>query len=82
MTLFKFAESKGAAAIPADALDANFARLKPLLQDGDSAQYRVTETPNGWQLNIFPPVPSGAGPFLLGIVAGRIAWIATTECEE
>jgi hypothetical protein len=40
--------------IPARDLDANFAKLKPLAQDGNNRQYAIDETPDGWFLRLFP----------------------------
>lgn len=67
-------------AISAESLDYNFSRLVPLKQDGNAPQYSVTETPNGWSLNIFPPYPSGSGTYVLGFTRGGLAWIATEAC--
>jgi hypothetical protein len=53
MNLHRFANEKGAGAISADRLDDNFARLKPLPQDGAGRQYSITETPDGWKLIIY-----------------------------
>lgn len=60
--------------IPARDLDKNFAMLKPLKLDGNSRQYLLTETPEGWMLKIFPEFPSGTGPFFLAISNGRMFW--------
>lgn len=79
MKLHTFSDKKGAMTISADHLDQNFARCKPLLQDGSSAQYRVTETPNGWQLKILPDAPSG-GTFVLGFSGGALVWLPTEAC--
>lgn len=82
MNLHKFVQKKGATTISAQELDDNFARLKPLLQDGSIASYSVNETPQGWSLNIFPPLPDGAGgPFVLGFTGGRLSWIPTENCS-
>ncbi len=67
--------------IPAAVLDDNFSRLRPLQQDGDSKQYAVTETPQGWSLTIFPPYPD-SGLHVLGIKDGKIQWIPTTGCAS
>lgn len=79
-SLYKFAEKKGAGGIEADRLDANFARLKPLMQDGNAPQYSVTQTPEGWSLNIFPPFPAGTGPFVLAYSGGALIWLETEAC--
>lgn len=42
--------------IPARDLDANFAKLKPLAQDGNKREYAINETPEGWFLKLFPDV--------------------------
>jgi hypothetical protein len=82
MQLHKFADKKGAPTLSADHLDENFARLRPLLQDGTEVGYSVTETPGGWSLSIFPPLPDGAGgPFVLGFSGGRLVWLPTEECD-
>jgi hypothetical protein len=81
MQLHKFTDKKGAASINADHLDENFARLRPLLQDGTTVGYSVSESPQGWSLTIFPPLPDGAGgPFILGLAGGRLVWLATENC--
>lgn len=40
--------------IPAKDLDSNFAKLRPLPTDGNSRQYAIEETPEGWFLRLFP----------------------------
>lgn len=82
MELFKFTNLIGgpANAIPAAALDANFAKLKPLRQDGNSRQYLLTETPEGWSLRIFPDFPSGGGLHVLGVEGGALRWVPTNAC--
>jgi hypothetical protein len=62
-------------AIPAKMLDENFAACQPIPQDGNSRQYAVTYTPNGWQLTIFPAFPSGTSePSFLVFANGQLAW--------
>lgn len=80
MRLHKFADKKGSKAIQADHLDHNFSRLKPLLQDGAALGYSVTETPEGWALNIFPPLPVGSGPWVLGFNGSQLIWLQTQAC--
>jgi hypothetical protein len=82
MNLHKFSDKKGATSINATHLDENFSRLRPNLQDGTIAGYSVNETPYGWSLNIFPPMPDGPGaPFVLGFDGGRLVWIPTQACS-
>lgn len=81
MDLFKFVEDIGSPTINARALDENFARLKPLIQAGSPRQYAVTETPQGWQLTIFPAFPQGSGALhVLGIQGGQLRWVPTESC--
>lgn len=61
MELVKFGTQLGgtdAAAPPyrirAKDLDGNFAKLRPLPTDGNKRQYAINETPEGWQLKLFP----------------------------
>jgi hypothetical protein len=84
MFLYQFAQDKGETRISADRLDENFARVKPLPQDGSGRSYSVTETPQGWKLElspqgILPPAPE-SGTFVLASVNGEIAWLATEAC--
>jgi hypothetical protein len=65
--------------IPARDLDRNFAMLKPLKQDGNSRQYLLTETPEGWSIKIFPDFPGG-GLHVLGFQAGNLVWVPTEAC--
>lgn len=78
----KAASKDGRSAISAKDLDDNFARVSPLAgQDGSAPQYSVTQTPQGWRLDIFPPFPSGPGPFVLGFNGQGLVWIPTEGCE-
>lgn len=56
MQLIQFSQQRGAKTISADDLDANFSALKPLQTGGggEEKQYSVNETPDGWQLKLFP----------------------------
>lgn len=81
MELVKFSDKLGGTdpslppfRIPAKDLDKNFAMLKPLKTDGNSRQYLLTETPEGWTIKIFPDFPSGDGPFFLAFAKGRLYW--------
>ena len=67
--------------IPAKLLDANFAMLKPLAQDGDSRQYLLNETPEGWSLQIFPQFPGGDTLHILGVQSGKLVWVQTSSCS-
>jgi hypothetical protein len=80
MTLNSFVEETGATSISAKSLDENFAKLKPLAQDGVPRQYALTETANGWSLTIFPPFPSTGDLHVLGIQNGIMQWVATEAC--
>jgi hypothetical protein len=73
--------------IPAKDLDSNFAKLRPLPTDGNSRQYAVESTPEGWFLRLFPDsessalgsgLPSapsgGTGPSFLGYNNGTLYW--------
>lgn len=82
MELFQFIKQRAVdpSKISAAELDANFAKLKPLQGDGTAKQYLLTETPQGWYMNIFPKFPSGGDTFVLGCVQGTLTWIATEEC--
>lgn len=91
MELHRFANDRGDTRISADRLDDNFARLKPLPQDGAGRQYSITETPNGWLLRLFPEAnndalsilssPPSNGTYVLGSVDGVIRWLTTESCE-
>lgn len=35
-------------------LDDNFRRLRPIAQDGNTRQYAIEETPDGWILKLYP----------------------------
>lgn len=39
-------------------LDDNFRRLRPIAQDGNTRQYAIEETPDGWSLKLFPDATS------------------------
>lgn len=81
MELFKFQNEVGSATLPAAALDANFAKLKPLQQTGYPRQYALTETPQGWSITIFPAFPQTSGALhVLGIQNGQMRWVPTEEC--
>lgn len=81
MQLHKFSDKKGATQISADALDENFARLRPAQPDGNVVGYSVNNSPFGWSLNIFPPLPSGPGaPFVLAFSGGGLVWLPTQAC--
>lgn len=60
--------------IPAQELDNNFSKLKPLRLDGNTRQYLLTETPEGWSIKIFPDFPGGVGPFFLAFSGGSLYW--------
>lgn len=72
--------------IPARDLDNNFARLRPLSQDGNARQYAIEETPNGWFLKLFPDgtaallQPPPEGTYVLGSVNGVVSWFPTQSC--
>ena len=53
--------------IPARDLDSNFAKLKPLAQDGNARQYAINETPDGWFLSLFPDSPNANVALLDGL---------------
>lgn len=65
--------------IPAAILDNNFARLQPLQGDGVK-NYSITETPNGWSLELFPERPP-TGTYVLGCINGQITWLTTEACS-
>jgi hypothetical protein len=83
--------------IPAKDLDSNFAKLRPLPTDGNSRQYSVEETPEGWFLRLYPDPESGStipiglgaglptapasGTYVLGSVNGTIQWLETEACD-
>lgn len=82
MELHQFSESAPAASISSKMLDQNFRKLRPLRVDGNAArQYLLTETPDGWRLQIFPTFPEAGSLHLLGIKDGAMGWFSTTECE-
>jgi hypothetical protein len=88
MQLTKFSKFVGGAdtsgppfRIPAKLLDANFSMLRPLAQDGDSRQYVLNETPEGWSIKIFPNFPSGSELNVLGVRGGKLEWVPTEECD-
>ena len=79
--------------IPARDLDSNFAKLKPLAQDGNNRQYAIDETPDGWFLRLFPEAsnnvsatvsilaaPPASGTYVLGAVNGVVQWLETESC--
>lgn len=81
MELYSFVQNSPAASISAEQLDKNFRRLRPLRADGTSAkQYLLTESPNGWALQIFPNFPNNGALHVLGFQSGRLLWVSTSEC--
>lgn len=88
MQLIRFSNQVGARALQAEDLDNNFARLTPLQNDGSKRQYAITETPQGWKLELFldsilPTIPNATlvGQSSLGIYV-LVANNQTTEWKE
>ena len=88
MQLIRFSNQIGARALQAEDLDNNFARLTPLPNDGSKRQYAITETPQGWKLELFldsilPTIPNATlvGQSSLGIYV-LVANNQTTEWKE
>lgn len=74
MQLRTFADKAPATTINAADLDANFKRLRPLPQDGQTRHYYLNETPDGWSIRVLPEFPSGVGPFFLAMAGGQLYW--------
>lgn len=82
MQIATFSDKTPSATISARDLDANFRRLRPLQSDGTNRQYLLTETPDGWRIQIFPDFPASSGSLhVLGFQNGFMRWVPTQDCE-
>lgn len=82
MNLATFTDKAGSTSINAADLDANFQKLRPLLQGGPGQrQYSVNTSPVGWSLDIFPPFPPSGALHVLGYKDGYLTWVPTQECQ-
>lgn len=66
--------------IPARDLDSNFAKLRPLTQDGNARQYAIEETPDGWFLRLFPDEKSNLTSVIAN--AGVLEGLELIEIER
>ena len=61
-------------------LDANFRKLRPIVQDGNNRQYSIEETPDGWILKLFPDAPATNLSSLLQLMANMTA-VEVERCD-
>lgn len=74
--MIKFASQAGASSIRGRDLDANFSRLQPV----SNGQYGISQSDEGWSLNILPTFPtSSTAALYLTYTGGSLQWRSLQE---